>query len=145
MKLTPKRFSLVPKRFSLVLKNAPKSFCHFTKTFKTDENGNVESAMVLIPLLILFLISLELIIATNLRNSDYAMAQADASNRAITGEITSSDQVIELNSLDPFSHIKLLITSRRRTLPQLIPGLIDLLSGNSMIQVNGAAVIEEIN
>ena len=101
--------------------------------------------MVLIPLLILFLISLELIIATNLRNSDYAMAQADASTRAITGEIASSDQVIELDSLDPFSHTKVLITSRRRTLPQLIPGLLDLLSGNSMIQVNGAAVIEEIN
>ena len=138
MKLTPKRFCLTPK-------NAPKSFWRFTKTFKTDENGNIESALVLIPLLILFLISLELIIATNLRNSDYAMAQADASTRAITGEITTSDQVIELDSLDPFSHIKVLITSRRRTLPQLIPGLLDLLSGNSIIQVNGAAVVEDIN
>jgi len=38
------------------------------------EDGNVESALVIIPLLILFLIGAQIIAVTNLRNADLAMA-----------------------------------------------------------------------
>ena len=39
------------------------------------EDGNVESALVLIPMLILFLIGVQLIVATNVRNTQMALAQ----------------------------------------------------------------------
>jgi hypothetical protein len=110
-----------------------------------QESGNVESSLVLIPLVFLFLISVELIVATNLRNSDFALAQSDASSRAISGIVTSSDQVIELSSPDSFTHMKLLITRRKHSLPQLVPGLVALLGGNAVVEVNGAAVMESLN
>ena len=109
------------------------------------DDGNVESAMVLIPLLILFMIGIELIAATNLRNGDAAIAQGDASRRAISGEISSQDEVIELYSPDKFAHIRVLITHRRSTVPQLIPGLIALLNGSPSTDVKGAAIMEPIN
>lgn len=115
------------------------------KAFLHLEEGNVESSLVLIPLLILFLICMELIVATNLRNGDFAIAQGDASRRAISGEIYSTDEVIELNSPDPFAHIRLLISHRRTGLPQLVPGLIALMGGAPSSDVQGAAIIEPSN
>jgi hypothetical protein len=109
------------------------------------ENGNVESALVLIPLLILFLICMELIVATNLRNGDFAIAQGDASRRAISGEIYSTDKVIELNSPDPFAHIRVLISHRRTGLPHLVPRLVALIGGAPTIDVKGAAIMEPVN
>lgn len=114
-------------------------------TFLRLENGNVESSLVLIPLLILFLMCMELIIATNLRNGDFAIAQGDASRRAISGEIYSTDEVIELNSPDPFAHIRVLISHRRTGLPQLVPGLIALMGGAPTTDVKGAAIMEPSN
>ena len=110
-----------------------------------QERGNVESSLVLVPLVFLFLIAVELIVATNLRNSDFSLAQSDASSRAISGVLSSTDQVIDLNSPDSFTHMKLLITHRKRSLPQLVPGLVALLGGNAVVDVNGAAVMENIN
>lgn len=115
------------------------------KAFIQLENGNVESSLVLIPLLILFLICMELIIATNLRNSDFAIAQGDASRRAISREIYARDEVIELNSPDRFSHIRVLISHRRTSVPQLVPGLIALFGGAPTTDVKGAAIIEPSN
>ena len=111
----------------------------------SQENGNVESSLVLIPLVILFLIAVELIVATNLRNSDFALVQSDASSRAISGIVNSSDEVIALSSLDSFTHMKLLITRRKHSLPQLVPGLVALLGGNAVVEVKGAAVMENLN
>ena len=41
----------------------------------SKEDGNVESALVLIPMLVLFLIGIQVIVATNIRNADMALAQ----------------------------------------------------------------------
>ena len=60
------------------------------------EDGNVESALVIIPLLILFLIGAQVIAATNLRNADLAMAQGDAAARAISQEFHPDDEIIEI-------------------------------------------------
>ena len=109
------------------------------------DDGNVESAMVLIPLLILFLIGIQLIIATNLRNTDAALAQGDASRRAISGEVYSTDEVIELDSPDRFARIKILITHRRTTLPRIVPGLIALMGGSPSTDVKGIAIMESTN
>ena len=116
----------------------------FPKKLRQDE-GNVESALVLIPLLILFMISVELIVATNLRTSDFALAQADASRRAISGEVRASDQVIELDSPDSFAHMKVLVSHRKHSLPQLVPGLMSLIGGHAVVEVNGVAVMETLN
>lgn len=115
------------------------------KTLLPLEDGNVESSLVLIPLLILFLICMELIVATNLRNGDFAMAQGDASRRAISGEIYATDEVIQLKSPDPFAHIRVLISHRRTGLPQLVPGLIALIGGAPTTDVKGAAIMEPTN
>ena len=115
------------------------------RAFFQLEDGNVESSMVLIPLLILFLICMELIVATNLRNGDFAIAQGDASRRAISGEVHSTDEVIELNSPDQFAHIRVLISHKRMGLPQLVPGLIALMGGAPTIDVKGAAIMESVN
>ena len=114
-------------------------------TLLRKDDGNVESAMVLIPLLILFLIGIQLIIATNLRNTDAALAQGDASRRAISGEIYSTDEVIELDSPDRFASIKILITHRRTTVPQIVPGLIALMGGSPSTDVKGTAIMESTN
>ena len=121
-----------------------KSLAKVITSLRKDD-GNVESAMVLIPLLILFLIGIQLIIATNLRNTDAALAQGDASRRAISGEIYSTDEVIELDSPDRFASIKILITHRRTTMPQIVPGLIALMGGSPSTDVKGTAIMESTN
>jgi hypothetical protein len=127
------------------LKNFLRKKISIVKALLRHENGNVESALVLTPLLILFLICMELIIATNLRNGDFAIAQGDASRRAISGEINATDEVIELNSPDPFAHIRVLISHRRTALPQVVPGLIALMGGAPATDVKGAAIMEPVN
>ncbi|CAB4710709.1 unannotated protein [freshwater metagenome] len=122
-----------------------RNFLSRVRVWCKGENGNIESAMVLIPLLILFLIGIELIIATNLRNADTALAQGEASRRAISGELNPSDELIELGSSDRFTHIKVLITHRRTDVPQLVPGLAALMGAAPTTDVRGAAIVEPQN
>ena len=107
------------------------------------EDGNVESALVLIPMLVLFLIGIQVIVATNIRNADMALAQGDASARAISHNYQSGDEVVEVGGR--IEKIKILITHKSRTLPQLVPGLVDLMGGAPATDVVGIAVIEPTN
>ena len=107
------------------------------------ESGNVESALVLIPMLILFLISAQLIVATNIRNTEMALAQGDASARAISHQYQPGDEVIEVGG--GIQKIQVLITHRTHLLLQIIPGLVALMSGNPATDVVGIAVIEPTN
>jgi hypothetical protein len=104
------------------------------------EDGNVESALVIIPLLILFLIGAQVIAATNLRNADLAMAQGDAAARAISQEFHPDDEIIEIGGR--VEKIRVLVTHRSHTVPQLVPGLIELMGGSPITDVVGVAVIE---
>jgi hypothetical protein len=104
------------------------------------EDGNVESALVLIPLLMVFLIGAQVITATNLRNADLAMAQGDAAARAISQEFHPDDELIEIGG--GVEKIRVLVTHRSHTVPQLVPGLIELLGGAPATDVVGIAVIE---
>lgn len=108
--------------------------------FLRKDDGNVESALVLIPMLILFLIGTQLIAATNLRNVDLALAQGDAAARAISHDYQPGDEVIELGGR--IEKIQLLITHRSNSLPQIVPGLAALMGGNPVTDVMGIAVIE---
>lgn len=113
-----------------------------THTLRQD-NGNVESALVLIPMLILFLIGIQLIVATNIRNIEMALAQGDASARAISHQFQVGDELVEVGGRG--EKIQLLITRRVQTLPQLVPGLTALMGGNLFSDVVGVAVIEPKN
>ena len=107
------------------------------------EDGNVESALVLIPMLILFLIGVQLIVATNIRNAEMALAQGEASARAISHQYQLSDEVLEIGGR--IEKIQVLITHRVRRLPQLVPGLVGLFGGSPVTDVVGIAVIEPNN
>ena len=104
------------------------------------EDGNVESALVLIPMLILFLIGVQLIVATNIRNTEMALAQGEASARAISHQYQLGDEVLEVGGR--IEKIQILITHRVDTLPQMVPGLVALMGGNPVSDVVGIAVIE---
>lgn len=107
------------------------------------EDGNVESALVIIPLMILFLIGAQIIAATNMRNADLAMAQGDAAARAISQEFQTDDEIIEIGGR--IEKIRVLVTHRSHTVPQLVPGLIELMGGVPVTDVVGVAVVEPIN
>ena len=107
------------------------------------EDGNVESALVIIPLLILFLIGVQVIAATNLRNADLAMAQGDAAARAISHQIYADDEIVEIGGR--IEKIRVLVTHRSHTIPQLLPGLIELMGGVPATDVVGISVIEPVN
>jgi hypothetical protein len=104
------------------------------------EDANVESALVLIPLLILFLLGAQIIIATNLRNVDLAMAQGEAASRAISQEFDPTDQILEVGGR--IEKIRILVVHRTHVLPQLVPGLVSLFGGNPVTDVVGVSVIE---
>jgi len=107
------------------------------------DDGNVESALVLIPMLILFLIGMQLIVATNIRNAEMALAQGDASARAISHQYQLGDEVLEVGGR--IEKIQVLITHRTHLLPQIVPGLVALMGGNPVSDVVGIAVIEPSN
>ena len=104
------------------------------------EDGNVESALVIIPLLVLFLTGAQVIAATNLRNADLAMAQGEAAARAISQEFKPDDEIIEIGGR--VQRIRVLVTHRSHTVPQLLPGLIELMGGSPVTDVVGVAVVE---
>ena len=108
-----------------------------------QEEGNVESALVIIPMLILFLIGVQLIVATNIRNTDMALAQGDASARAISHQFRTGDEIVDVGGR--IQKIQVLISHRTNTLPQLVPGLVSLMGGNPATDVVGIAVIEPTN
>jgi len=115
------------------------------RNYFSNESGNIESAMVIIPLLVLFLIGAQLIIATNMRTLDMAITQSHASERAITGVLYASDEVIDLNSPDAFEKIRILVTHKSRAIPQLLPNLIAMISRSPRVEVSGIAVMENLS
>jgi hypothetical protein len=119
-----------------------KPFSKVSQIFQ-KEDGNVESALVLIPMLILFLIGVQLLVSINIRNTQMALAQGDASARAISHQYELGDQLLEVGG--GIEKIQILITHRIQRLPQLVPGLFSLMGGNPVSEVIGLAVIEPIN
>lgn len=111
----------------------------FVKKFWRSEEGVVESTLVVIPLMVLFLIAAGLIIAVNYRNLDSAYAQSDATSGAITSVVSGGDEVASFS----FEGLRLLITHRRRSFPSIIPTLPFLRGENAYsTDVTGIAVME---
>ena len=109
-----------------------------------DESGSVESALVLIPLLILFLLSLQIGVAINFRNIDRAFVQSDASERATSGEYISSDRALNIDSFGPFNSISILVAKKVSSIPVLVPFIGSFINRARHSDVTGIAVVEEL-
>jgi len=115
----------------------------FAKKLWRDQEGAVESALVIIPLMALFLISVELIVAVNYRNLDLTFAQSAASTEAISSVVSESDEIISFSSPRSFDELRLVVSHRTRLLPRLIPTLPFLNGvGTPSTDVTGVAVME---
>lgn len=107
------------------------------------EDGVVESTLVIIPLLALFLLTLEIIIAINFRNVDLTLTQSDASTRAISAVVESGDEMLDFKSRKSLESIRILITHRKRILLRLVPKfLLPGEEGSHSLEVSGIAVVE---
>ena len=112
------------------------------KRFIASERGSAESAMVLIPLLFLFLCGAQLTSTIFIRNFELATVQSEASTRAITNELQSGDSIIEIDTPDRFQKLRLLVVKKQRELPIIVPGL-DAFVGSSLAsEVTGISVME---
>ena len=114
------------------------------KLFKylNSEVGNVESALVIVPLIALFLATLQLIATVNFRNVDLTVAQNQASKQSVWQEIKPGDQEIKLDSGSSFEKLRLLVVQTEREIPQIFPGIASLMGGKK-IRTSGTAIIEE--
>jgi len=109
-----------------------------------NESGSVESALVLIPLLILFLVTMQIGVAINFRNIDRTFAQSEASERAISGQFASGDRVMEVNPFGTFNSLGVLITRKVSSIPILIPFIGSFINRGHRSEVTGIAVIETL-
>ncbi|HUW88747.1 MAG TPA: hypothetical protein VMW30_10320 [Candidatus Paceibacterota bacterium] len=116
----------------------------FAKRLVHDERGVVESSLVMIPLVLLFLITMELVAAVNFRNIDAAFAQSEASVRAITGLLSPSDEVVILGTSSSSKSLRMVISHRRRPLLGF-SGNFPLVSNSDSYSTDavGIAVMEE--
>jgi hypothetical protein len=112
------------------------------RSFLKNEKGSAESAMVLIPVIFLFLCSMQLVIAVYYRNIELGDVQSQASTRAISGEVVKGDVFIGIPSPDRFQDLKLLIVKKRQDIPTLVPVFGNFLGHRLESDVTGIAVIE---
>jgi hypothetical protein len=99
------------------------------------ERGNVESALVLIPLLTLFLIATQVQVALHGTTRAKIEAQDSAAKKAISGEFTEDNSFLHIYSPDPHHNLDFVITTNREQLPRLI-------GGDRSIEISGLAIIE---
>lgn len=113
----------------------------FTQILR-DERGNVESSLVLIPLLLLFLITSQIAIAIHARDLQSISVQDGASVAGISGSFSSQDTFIHIDSPDPHQNLDLVIRRNKSTIPRIVPGLTELLHRDPATDVTGIAVVE---
>ena len=111
----------------------------FAKTLRSDR-GSVESALVVIPLMTLFLISFQLVLTISSRNIEASYAQSSATHNSITSRFEQGDAVIDLNSPDAFNKLRAVVTTRNRVLPNLVP---HLGSQDHAVKVHGFSILED--
>ena len=104
-----------------------------------SEDGSAESALVVIPLMVLFLISFQLVLTVTNRNILASYAQSSATHSSITGQFANGDRVIDLDSPDAFKELKAVVSTRNRQLPNLVPFLDQR---DRQLRVNGFSILE---
>ena len=104
-----------------------------------EERGNVESSLVILPLILLFLATFQIIVAINFKSISHALVQSEATQQAITGRINEGDRT---HRIDLYNDIQLLVIERVQKIPSIIPGLAQILGRAPSVNINGVAVIE---
>ena len=107
-----------------------------------EDDGSVESSLVLVPLLTLFLIAAQITVAIHERNMEKIAAQDEASVRAISGDFRDTDTYLHINSPDPHHNLDLVISHRKKPLPALVPGISKLTGSALTTEVSGIAIVE---
>jgi len=105
-----------------------------------DERGNVESSLVVIPLIFLFLATVQIIVAINFKSIDHALVQSEATQYAIVGQLDEADR---MHRIDLYNDIRLMVIERVQEIPSLIPGFARILGREPAIDINGVAIVEE--
>lgn len=107
-----------------------------------DERGSAESALVLIPLLITFLVGFQLAYVAHARNLARTDIQNQASIRAISGKQSQSDRLIHIDSSGDGQNLELLVTKKSGSLLNFLPDLPGISSSEKGLGVNGIAILE---
>lgn len=116
----------------------------FVKRLHRDQSGVVESGLVIIPLIILFLVSMQLIIALNMRNIDMAFTQSRATSIAIGEPPRGNDDVVEFPSGYSRRGITFVVSHMSRQIPNLLIGLMTFIGEPiHRTRVSGIAVMED--
>lgn len=107
-----------------------------------SRDGNVESALTIIPILTLFLIGMQLAITSHLRNMERVQIQAGVSERAISGRFLDGDEFIHIDSSGDGQSLDLLVAHQSHNIPLLVPGISGLIQRQFATEVDGLAIIE---
>lgn len=105
------------------------------KRFIYCERGNVESGLVLIPLLTLFLIATQISVAIHARNMAKISAQDGASKRAISGQFLDSDTFLHIYSPDRHQNLDFVISQEKSLVPHVF-------LDPKTVEVSGIAIVE---
>jgi hypothetical protein len=111
------------------------AFVNLLLKFLRCERGNVESALVLLPLMSLFLIATQINVAIHSRNMEKVVVQDQASKKALTGDFEESDQFLPIYSPDPHQNLDLVVTTRESNVPRI-------LGDEYQVKVTGIAIVE---
>lgn len=98
--------------------------------------------MILIPLLVTFLLGMQISIAVHARNNLKITAQDEASRRAIQGTFEASDEFMHIDSSGDGQNLDLLIVRKESGLVNLLPSFLGGDRGSYRLEVQGLAVIE---
>ena len=112
------------------------------RRFLSNQRGSVESSLVLIPLLTLFLITSQIVITVHGRNMEKMFAQNTASVNAITGQFAESDTYLHIYSPDPNQNLDLVVSHREKEVIQIVPGLSKIFGHSPKSDVSGIALVE---
>lgn len=110
-----------------------------------NESGSIESALVLIPLLVLFLIAMQIGVAINFRNIDQTFTQSEASDRAISGKYLPTDEVLRINPFGSVNSLNILVSKKKSYIPILLPFIGSLLNRGNQTDVTGIAIVETLS
>jgi hypothetical protein len=110
-----------------------------------NESGSIESALVLIPLLVLFLIAMQIGVAINFRNIDQTFTQSEASDRAISGKYLPTDEVLIINPFGSVNSLNILVSKKKSYIPILLPFIGSLLNRGNQTDVTGIAIVETLS
>ena len=132
--------------------------------FLKSEDGNVESALVIIPLMFLFLGSLQIMAIISTRNVEKSLAHDFAKSNAISLNLVNSpgsflntppefnfgltpslasESITSIKSNWIFDNLSLVTIRIRKKIPHIFPWLSKIASTDE-IRVAGAAIVEEI-